>query len=1047
MYKKFSKYFFLTFLLFLSAIVNAQEVKGKVSDTSGDLPGVNVIVKGTSKGVTTNFDGDYTLKGVKPTDVLIFSFVGYKAVEIPVAGKTVINVKLEEDSNVLDEIVVVGYGSKLKGDISGSVVSVDLGEASKTPIVNAAEALEGRVSGVSVINNGNPGSSPIVRIRGLGTVNSNNPLYIIDGVQTTDGSVLNAISPGDIEQMNVLKDGAASIYGSRASNGVIIITTKNGRYNQGKPSVSINTYTGFARVANLPSLLNAQQLGDVFVESSANSGVAFDHPQYGNGATAIVPTSLSGVINNGIDPVPSTTVNPNGTDWLDEIYQNAITQNIDFSVSNGNEASKFSFSAGYINREGSQLETSFKRGFTRLNSEFKIGKKKRIKIGEHLNVSYEKSNGGNETQRALRISPLVPVYDNNGDFAGGYNNSNGLSNVVNPVATLLRAKDNFFKRSRIIGDVYLELDIADGLKFKTTIGGEINSFNTRIFTATDPESAEPTTVSSLAEQNQNIYNWVFSSTLNYVKTFNKHNVNALLGYEALKNTGKGSEVQVNDFLFEDPDFYLLSSGSGAPVVNWAFANSSAINSVFGSLSYSYDQKYFATATVRNDQSSNFTSDNTGDIFPSFSAGWVISNEDFFPSDGIVNRLKLRGSWGQLGNQSVPVDNPTLNISRLDTNSANFPFGGSLGTGAILSEVGNANLTWETSNTSNFGFDLNMFDNKLLFSAEYFIIKTDDLIAQDLSIINDLSIDAGAPFVNAGSVENKGFDFSLGYNGETEGGFKYGITATLSAFENEVTGLNSASQLGNTIDAVGVTVNRTEVGQPIASFYGRVVDGIYRTEAEVAAGPDQGFATDADGVGRLRYVDLNDDGVINDDDRDFIGSPHPDFTYGLNLSASYKGFDLSAFITGVSGNDIYNADRVFTDFPTFYNNNRSTRVLDSFNATTNPDGNAPALSTFVANSETSANSYFIEDGSYMRLKNLQIGYSLPESAIEGIGLSQLRFYVSGSNLFTITDYTGIDPEVLPQGVDNDSDANAFTLGVDNNNTPLQQVFLLGVNIKL
>ena len=1025
-------------LLFLcimlsTSVIFAQTVTGTVSDANGPLPGASVVVKGTENGTESDFDGKFTLNDVASDAVLVVSFVGFVTKEVNVNGQSNLTIIIEEDANQLSEVVVVGYTTQTRGDVTGSVASVDVGEANKAPIVNIAEALDGRVSGVTIINNGNPGASPTVRIRGLGTVNNNNPLYIIDGVQTTDGSILNSINPSDVDQINVLKDGAASIYGARASNGVIIVTTKNGRYNQGKAIITLNAYTGSTQATNLPDLLNAQQLGDVLFESTANDGSAWNHPQYGNGGSAVVPSQLQGV------PV-SATVNPNGTDWLDEIFQNATTQNVDFTMSNGSEESKYSFSAGYLNREGQQLSTGFKRGLIRLNSEFKVGK--RITVGEHLSTSLSISNGGNEVQNALRVSPLIPVRDDNGVFAGGYSNAFGLGNATNPVANLLNRSDNFFKQSRILGDVYMVLDLVDGLKFKTSIGGDINSFNDRNFTARNPWDAEPRPTNSLSEQNQNYYNWTFSNTLNYVKSFDNHNINLLVGLEAVRNAGKGSQSSVTGFLFETPDFYTLTTGTGTPVINFAFDNESTLNSIFGSVNYSYSDKYYVTATLRNDESSNFSSDNTSDIFPSFSAGWVLSNEDFYPADAVIGRVKLKGSWGQLGNQSVPTANPSINISSLNLANANYPFNGNLTTGAILASVGNPNLTWETSETLNIGLELGMLENRLTFSAEYFTIETKNLIAQDFSLINDTAIDAAAPFVNIGAIENKGFDFSVGYHNETDSGFTFGIDATLSTYKNEVTDLVSAFQVGDGIPFTGTTANRTTVGQPIASFYGRIAEGIYRTEAEVAAGPDQGFATDADGVGRLRYRDLDGNNIIDDSDRTFIGSPHPDITYGVNLSASYKNFDISAFISGVSGNEIYNGDRVFTDFPTFFDLNRSTRVLNSFNATTNPTGSAPALSANIRNDEIQSNSYFVEDGSYMRLKNLQIGYSLPETIIDEWGLDQLRFYVTGSNLFTITDYTGIDPEIQPS-----NGASALTLGLDVNNNPLAQVFLVGVNIKL
>ncbi len=1036
---RFSKHLF-TMLLVLSAtfLFSQRTVSGVVTDEDGlGLPGVSIIETGTTNGTITDLDGNFTVR-VPEGSSLTFSFVGYAAKTIAIGDQSTINLSMVPDAAILDEIVVTGYQIRTRGDITGAVASVDMTEANKAPLVNAAEALQGRVSGVSIVNNGNPGAAPVVRIRGFGTTGNNDPLYIIDGVQTTDGSILNTISPADIEQMNVLKDGAAAIYGSRASNGVIIITTKSGKFNQNKPRVSLNAYAGTASALNQPELLNSQQHGAMIFESLSNDGVATDHPQYGNGSTPVIPTNIVGAPFD----VPA---NQAGTDWLDEIFRSAPTQNVDFSVSNGDANSRYSFSLGFLNRDGIQESTGFERGLARINSEFKVND--RITVGEHINLSFSNSLFNNAVQTALRTSPLIPVRDGAGGFGGSYAASAGLGNSTNPVADLERAGDNFFKQTRIIGDIYANIKIAEGLTFKTSLGGDFNGINDRNFLALNPEHSEARTVNALTEQNLNFYNWVFTNTLNYIKDVDKHSFNVLVGYEALENAGKGSQIRVEDFLFETPDFYTLTTGSSAPQVTFAFDNESTISSYFGSFNYSYDDKYFLTATLRNDRSSNFLPENTGNLFPSVSAGWVVSNEDFFNTGGAINYLKVKGSWGQLGNQDTGnANNPGITISGLDIGTANYPFGGSVATGAILRQVGNPNITWETSETSNVGFELGLLNNDLTFSAEYFVIKTKDLIGQDLSLINDLSIDAQAPFVNLGSITNKGFDFSLSYAKATNSGFTYGIDATLSTYNNEVTDLVSAFQVGAGVPFAGSSANRTTVGQPLAAFFGREVDGIYRTAAEVAAGPDQGFANDAEGIGRLRYVDQNNDGIINDDDRTFIGSPHPDFVYGFNLNAAYKGFDISAFFAGVSGNEIYNADRVFTDFPTFFNGNRSTRVLDAFNATTNPDGSQPALSSSVRNSEIAPNSFFLEDGSFLRLKNLQIGYTLPSSLTDKIGVPEARIYVTASNLFTITDYTGLDPEISDSGSNNNGNS-VLTIGLDQNNFPISRVLLFGVNIKL
>lgn len=1012
-------------------------ITGTVSDASGPLPGASVVVQGTTQGTQTDFDGNFTLE-TDSDAVLVISYIGYHTQEIALDGNTTVSVVLTEDASLLDEVVVVGYGTQTRGDLTGSVASVDVSEATKTPMVNAAEALQGRVSGVTITNNGNPGSSPVVRIRGYGTGNSNDPLYIIDGVQTDDASILNSINPADIDQMNVLKDGAAAIYGARASNGVVIITTKSGGYNMDTARVSLDMYTGFSKATNLPELLDTEQHGEMIWQSIRNDGGTPSHPQYGDGPNPVTPATLQRV------PV-TATVKPNGgTDWLDEIYRSAVTQNASITLENGNEKSKFLFSASYLNREGIQIATGYKRGSTRLNSEFKIGD--RIKIGQHTNISFSRKSGGQSWFNfATRMSPLVPVYDDDGAYAGNYSNDTGLSNPNNPVAEANRQADDFQKTLRVFGDVYATLDILDGLQFKTSIGGSIRAYNDRRFRALIPESSEPISTNTLTEADQDTYEWVWNNTLSYNKTFGEHNLNALVGIEALNVKGKGKEISRTDYFFETPDYYLLENGGGAANVAYAYDNASALFSLFGTVNYNYAGKYFLTATVRQDESSRFIGDNKSDVFPSFSGGWVVSEEDFFP-EGVVSRLKLKGSWGQLGNQTLPVDNPTYNISVLSEQYANYGFQGSGGVsqGAILESAGNENLKWETSETTNFGIELGFFENKLNLEAEYFVINTKDLINPDNSLFSTTSIASNAPYVNLGSIENKGIDATLSYADELASGFRYGIDLNFSSYKNEVTELISTFQVGYEGFRNTGAVTRTQEGHPLSSFYGRKVIGIFNSEAEVAASPDQGFENDVDGVGRLQYEDINEDGVIDDDDRTFIGSPHPDFTYGINLTAGYKNFDLSAFFQGSQGNEIFNNDRVYTDYPSFFNANRSVRVLDSWTPD-NQNTSMPALSQSITNNETTATSFFVEDGSYMRLKNLQIGYSFDDRVAKMLGMDSVRFYIQGTNLFTITDYTGVDPELQPRYNSNGSIDN-LTIGVSDNNYPLASIYSLGVNLK-
>ncbi len=1001
-------------------------VSGTVTDTSGaPLPGASIVQKGTSNGTQTDFDGNFTID-VPSNATLVISYIGFATQEIAVQGRSTINVQLEESASALSEVVVTGYSTQTRGDITGSVASVDIAEATKAPLVNAAEALEGRVTGVTVTNAGTPGGSPKIVIRGFGTSNNTNPLYIIDGVQTDNPNILNSINPGDIEQINVLKDGAAAIYGARASNGVVIVTTKSGSYNQAEPTVSFNMYTGVSRATNLPDMLNTQQHGEMIFQSLANAGVAVEHPQYGSGPSPVVPTTIQGYTRVvSYDPIVrgprSVTVKqPNGTDWFKEITRTAPTQNFDISVTNGNDTGRYFLSANYLNRQGILNDAGFKQGVTRLNSEFKIGEK--ITIGEHLNASFSNQNEGTleAINMAYRSSPLIPVFDDEGDFAGTGPASTGLSNTRNPVALLARGADNYNKIFRVFGDLYLRAELYEGLSFKSTISGNIENFTQRRFQKLDPEFSEPLATNTLFEQDINNWTWTWNNVLNYSTIIGDHNINALVGIEAVEESSKGKGISRNGYLFETPDFYLLSNGSGTPNVDFAYDGGNTLFSIFGTANYSYQGKYFATVTLRNDKSSRFLGDNQSQTFPSFSAGWLMSDEDFFPADSFISRLKLKASYGELGNQTLPASNPTINISNLNEVLGNYAINGSaISTGAILSQVGNPNLKWETSVTTNVGFEMGMFNDDLTVSFEYFDIDTKDLITRDLSLISTTAIDASAPLVNLGDIQNTGFDLAIGYSHETSYGLNYSINANISHYKNEVKDLISDFQVGRT-DLRGGAVTRTEVGRAISEFYGRRVTGL-------------------DSNGRFTYADVNGDGTVNDDDRTYIGSPHPDFTYGVNFAASYKGFDLSAFFSGSKGNDAYNYQKIFTDFPTFFNGNRSTRVLDAWTSS-NTNTNVPALSNTITNSETQPNSYFVEDASFLRLKNLQIGYTFDDNIAGSIGLDMLRVYLQGTNLFTITDYNGLDPEVI--STDN------LSLGIDGPNPvfPLAQILSVGINTK-
>ena len=1046
---------FSLMMLFFSFTVMAQnQVSGTITD-AGDgsgIPGASVIIKGTTSGTITDINGNFSISA-NSTDVLVVSYVGYASQEITVGNQASITVAMDVDTQQLAEVVVTGYTSQSRRTISGAVGSVDVDQAFSVPLSNAAEGLQGRVSGVNVLANGQPGSDPIVRIRGFGTPNNNNPLYVIDGFQTNDGSVLSQISPDDIESINVLKDASsASIYGARAANGVIVITTKSGSYTGSKPTITINSFIGAESVGSTPSVLNTQQHGEMIFESIRNDGGTPDHPIYGNGANPVVPDFIRGNSNAPYDPAAGGAGNritrSGDTDWYDEIFQTGLFQNYNLSVEGGSQKAKYFTSLGYQNREGILKNGGFERFTTRLNTDFRINDN--IRVGEHVSIGYTDRQRLQEVealQMAGRMSPVIPALDEGGNFAGtGPSTSSGLSNTRSPLAVIERTAGDFDRTLTIFADAFLEVTLPADIIAKTTIGVTYDDLFGNDFTFLDPEHSEPISTNQLTEDNFLSTSWVWTNTLTWERDFGDHNLNALLGVEAIKNTDRENRIDVTDFIVEDGAFRILRAGTGTPNINRGTFDKSTLSSIFGRIGYNYQGKYLATASVRGDKTSRFT-DNS-DTFLSGSLGWIISEEAFMQSQGFIDNLKLRVSYGELGNQELPRSNPDQDIFILDQQFGFYPFNGANPTtGATLDAVGNVDLKWETSRQFNLGLDVGLLDNDLSFSFDYFDITTDNLIVANPIVAT--GIDAQAPFVNVGEVSNSGVDISVTYGNYSKGSdLKYNFTFVLSAVDNEVEELfadRPDAFITGQGNFRGGPITRTQAGSPISVFYGRVVDGIFQNEAEVTAAADQGFATPADGVGRFRYRDLDNDGDIDDDDRTTIGSPHADFTYGLNANISYKNFDLTAYFQGSQGNDIYNYNKIFTDFPTFFNGNRSTRVLDSWSET-NPGGSLPALSENITNNETAPNSFFVEDGSYLRLKNLQLGYNIPSSVLSNIGVLNARVYVQGTNLFTIAGYDGLDPEFQSTADPNNpaEGGTNLTLGVDEGRFyPVSRIFTVGV----
>lgn len=1040
---------------------------GKVTDEKGEgLPGVSILIRQTQQGTTTDADGNFRLSVEDDQTVLVFSFMGYKSQEVSVGSRSSLTIRMAVDEKTLSELVVTGYSSQSKRDITGAVSTIDAQELSKVAAPNLAQQLQGRASGVTVISNNTPGGEATVRIRGFGSVNNNDPLYVIDGVPTKGG--LNNINPNNIESMQILKDASsASIYGSRASNGVIIITTKKGKI--GKPRFSFNMRYGLQTSKNKLDLIqDPQQQADLQWTQLRNAGQLTNgnpsHIQYGNGPRPVLPDYLLagnqyGLMegNPAVDPArynysrdgfyQIVKANKQGTDWYDVILAPAPLQEYNVGASGGSETGRYAISMNYFNQDGTVKYTSFNRLSIRANTEFNVGK--RLKIGENLEVSFIKNKGyfnnngtssasnngdSNPIGYAYRIPSIIPVRDIRGNWAGTI--ASGFGPSQNPLAQLFRAKDNNTGTLRTFGNAYAELEIIRGLTARTSFGFDYTAANRTEYAYIETEKQEGSTTNSLTNANNKESGWTWSNTLNYMHTFGKHNLNILAGTEAISTKGSNFQASRSNYFAEDPQYMVLNSGT-SNLQNAGDAYEWALFSIFGKVNYSFDERYLLEATVRRDGSSRFGQNNRYGVFPAFSAGWRLSREQFLKGFSWLDDLKLRAGWGQTGNQEIGNYNgfdtyrTSLSNSSYDINGTN----GSVVSGFDTQAIGNPDAKWETTTQTNVGMDLTVLKGKLAFNFDWYNRKTSDMLYQ--VALPATQGEAIAPFVNVGAMTNKGIDIGISYNDRlASGDFTYGVDLNFSTYENKVVRLSNLSStmlLGPAVRSYVYT--RSVTGMPLYSFYGLMVDGIYQNEADVQNGPAYpGYAA----VGKYKYRDMDGNNVINDNDRTFIGNPHPDFTYGINLRLGYKNFDLSAFLQGVQGNDMINIVRRWLDFNQ-QAGKRSLRMLNDSWTPGNPNAPLPILDA-ADNLSQQPSSYFVESGSYARLKNLQIGYTIPSEALSKLRLESARIYVQAQNLFTITKYSGLDPEVSVTG-----SGTSSQMGVDQGVYPSSKMYQIGLNV--
>lgn len=1074
----------------------AVTVTGKVTDEAGEsIPGVNVLVKGTSVGTTSDSNGDYTLNVPDGAGVLVFSFIGYMSQEVSIDNRTVINVTLKTDVISLSEVVVTGYGSQSKRDITGAVSTIDNKQLLSTPSTNVGQALQGKVAGVTVGNENSPGGGVMVRIRGFGTINDNSPLYVIDGVPTK-GS-LNTINQNDIESIQILKDASsASIYGSRAGNGVVIITTKKGK--MGKPVFTYDMYVGTQRPGKFLDLLNTEEYAQLTWEARKNAGAVGAngnpvHAQFGNGPTPTIPDYIfpagamegdprvaqdaSGKYINYSSNIDGadfnktkwliTKANKTGTDWLDEIYNPAPIQNHQIGVSGGTEAGRYAISLNYFDQEGIMRFTNFKRYTMRSNTEFNITK--RIRVGENFQLGYSQrvnqpngnSQESNPTSFAFRIQPIVPVYDVSGvTFAG--TRGTDLDNSRNPVADLWRNKDNIQKEVRIFGNAYAEVDILENLTAKTSFGIDYTIFNFRDYTIRDIESAESRGSNSLKTTNNFEWTWTWFNTLTYNATLaDNHRLNFIVGVEAIKDYYETFDASRTNFASDDLDNRYLSGGTGVQTNNGGASNWT-LASEFAKVNYSFLDKYLLEGTVRRDRSSRFSAENLVAYFPAVSAGWVFSEEGFAESfKSWLDRAKLRAGWGQTGNQEIGYYNPYTIFSTNPITSF-YDLSGTR-TSAIpgyeLTQFGNANAKWETTTSTNIGLDVTLLSGKFDVAIDWYNRTTTDMLFPVSAPLT--SGVATVPFQNIGSMRNRGIDLALGYHGQSLGGeLTYSVEGNFSTYRNTVTkttGDANTQYFGINDERIQNFVV-TQQNYPISSFFGYTIDGIFQTDDEAAAAPVNNLGTNQNRAGRFIFRDVSGpngvpDGVINTSDLSIIGNPHPDFTYGITVNVNYKNFGLSLFGQGVQGNEIFNYVKYWTDFPTFAGN-RSTRMLyDSWR----PGKTDAILPQLTSSDQVSIlpSTYYLESGSYFRFKNIQLTYTLPKALVSKAGLTSVRVYVQGQNLITITNYSGMDPEINLRNyvAGNDRVAGSFNytsggdrqLGVDGGAYPASKQYLVGLNL--
>ncbi|PVX46991.1 TonB-linked SusC/RagA family outer membrane protein [Flavobacterium sp. 103] len=1042
----------LMFLLFTCGIMNAQlKVQGVVTDANNlPLSGVNIKAEGATQGVSSDFDGKYSID-VPANAILTFTFVGFDSKKVGVKGNSKLNVTMTSASENLKEIVVIGYGTQKRGNLNGSVSTVKAKDIENLKVVSVDQMLQGKAAGVSVTNNsGAPGSAASVRIRGTTSISgTNEPLYVIDGVpvsgdatgKSTSGrplagrdgfsssggsgnnavSPLSMINPSDIESMDILKDASATaIYGSRGANGVIIITTKSGKKGTGR--VAYENFTSISNVTNKLDVLTLPEYATLKTDLAKLWGFQtrqeFSHPEL-------------------LGP---------GTNWQDEVYRTAISQSHQLSFSGAKDGTSYYLSGSYLDNEGTIINSGLKRYTVRLNLDSKI--KSWLRVGGNMsggitneNITVNQSFSGLISNTLLQ-SPDIPVRNADGTFAGPPSSEQSVT-YYNPVAEAL-TRENTLVRKNFLGNMYAEADLFKGLKYRIEIAANTEFSENDDFRPSYKWGSQENLLADLDVRRQNWYSTNIKNLLTYDKTFDKHHFTILLGQEANDSHWEGLIASAQGFKTNSIHTLNLADVDNNTVTQ--YKGSASLSSLFARVIYDFNDKYSITASTRQDVSSKFdpTTDNQKGVFNAISGSWKLSNESFMEGTRqYVDNIKFRLGYGETGNQQIPNNSYSamLNVQ----NSG-------LGSGFLPANYPNPNLVWESLNQTNFGIDFTMLESKLFGSVDFYDKKSEGFLFQ---VPLPLYLTGGgnqyggvsAPYSNLGTMSNKGYDITLGYNLKSSGNFNWDTSLVVSHYKNNLDEIANGIILTQEVNTNGyqpVVVTNTTVNNPIGMFYGYVTEGIFKDQATLNSAPIQfgqpvGTGAGETSLGDVKYKDVNGDGKIDANDKTFIGNPHPDLTFGFTNNFKYKNFDCSIFLQGSYGNDVMNlTKRAGTTNASLYDN-QLVDAMDYY-SDTNTVSNNPRPIADSANNNLLISDRYVEDGSYIRIQNVTLGYSLPSDVISKFKVTRLRLYGTAQNLLTFTDYSGYDPEI------GSFNQNVLLSGIDNGRYPVARTFTIGLNVE-